>query len=178
MSLSRVAVDEDVVAVGIYLNLRDENQISSKNEFIMLTFDIKLLRPESWLNLKSQLARFGTWILAIVPSDAIDAADHIGGGAFAQALDYRHAAGDRGLELQREAGAFGAAGKLEAVVRDHRLVGGDEALARGERRAGEGEGGAVRAADQLDHDIGPGVAGELGGVVDPVEPGDVDAAIL
>ena len=110
--------------------------------------------------------------------DAVDAGDLVGGGAFAQPLDHRHAARHRGFELERQAGILGGGGELQAMMRDHRLVGGDQALAAVQRRAGQGEGGAVRAADQLDHHVRPGMARQRGGIVDPVEARDVDAAIL
>ena len=63
-------------------------------------------------------------------------------------------------------------------MRDHRLVGGDEALARAQSGAREGERGAVRTADQLDHHVDIIAPGERGHVVFPGEAGDVDAAIL
>ena len=86
--------------------------------------------------------------------DAIDAVDAVGGGAVAQALDHRHAARDRRLELERGARGLGGLGEFEPVMRHHRLVGGDQALAAGQRRARQRQRGAVRPADQLDHDIG------------------------
>jgi hypothetical protein len=101
---------------------------------------------------------------------AVNPRQRIGRRALAQALDHRNAAGDRRLELQRDIGCFGGTRQFEAVMRDHRLVGGDEALARAERRAGEGEGRAIRPADQLDHHIGLVVVRQRGRVVDPVEP--------
>jgi len=64
------------------------------------------------------------------------------------------------------------------VMRHHRLVGGDQSLAPGKRGARQRQRRAVRPADQLDHHIGVLAMGKRHGIVDPVEPGDVDAAVL
>ena len=63
-------------------------------------------------------------------------------------------------------------------MRDHRLVGRDEALAGLQRFARQGEGRAVRSADQLDDDIDALVMSERDRIVDPIEPRNIDAAIL
>ncbi|QYU67233.1 tripartite tricarboxylate transporter permease [Leptolyngbya sp. 15MV] len=108
---------------------------------------------------------------------AVDALDGVGGGAFAQALDHRNAARDRCLELERRARRLGRLGQCEPVVRDHRLVGGDEALARADRPPRQRQRRAIGPADQLDHHVDVFARGQRGHVVDPVEPGDVDAAV-
>ena len=71
--------------------------------------------------------------IARAVEDAVDARHRIRRRALAQPLDHRDAARDRRLELQRHARRLGRARQLQPVVRQHRLVGGDEALAR--RRA-------------------------------------------
>ena len=70
-----------------------------------------------------------------------------------QRLDHRDAAGHRRLEAQRHAGRLRRLGQRLAVARQHRLVGGDEVLAAGERRLGGGLGRPVLAAHRLDHEV-------------------------
>ena len=79
--------------------------------------------------------------------------DGVAGEPLGQRLDHRDAAGDRGLEAQRDAAGLGGGGELGAVAGEHRLVGGDEVLAAGERRLGGGLGRAVLAADRLDDEV-------------------------
>ena len=63
------------------------------------------------------------------------------------------------------------------MVREHRLVGGDEVLARRQRTARNGERGSVRSADQLDDHVGIATRDQFGGIVAPGEAGEIDAAI-
>ncbi|MBS1240536.1 MAG: hypothetical protein H6R45_1242 [Proteobacteria bacterium] len=63
-------------------------------------------------------------------------------------------------------------------MRDHRLVRGDERLARAERVAGEGERRAVRSPDELHHDVDIVASGHRRHVVFPGIGAEVDAAIL
>ncbi len=109
--------------------------------------------------------------------DAVNPLNHVGRSTLAQPLDHRHAARDRRLELERDARAFGRARQFQAVMREHRLVRGDKALARAERRARERQRRAVRSADQLDHHVRARLR-ERGRVVDPLEAFDIDPAIL
>ncbi|MFM5923551.1 MAG: homoserine dehydrogenase [Novosphingobium sp.] len=53
----------------------------------------------------------------------------MGRGAFAQALDHRDPARHRGFEFQRRLVGFGLGRQFQPVVRDHRLVGGDQRFA-------------------------------------------------
>ncbi len=110
--------------------------------------------------------------------NAIDARDLVRGSPFAQPLDDGDAAGDRRLEFERDLGGFGRAGKFQSVMREHRLVGGDEALAAAECRPGERERRAIRAADQFDHHVRLRVMREGGRVIDPFEAADINAAVL
>ncbi len=89
--------------------------------------------------------------------DPVDALDRIGGSALTQPLDHRDTAGHRRLELQRHPRRFRLGRKFEAVVSDHRLVGGDQRLAGLDGAAGKCQGRAISPADQLnDHvDIAP-----------------------
>jgi hypothetical protein len=61
---------------------------------------------------------------------------------------------------------------------DHRLVGGDERLARRDGVARQGERRSIRAADQLDHDVDIVARSQGGHVVLPGIGREVDAAIL
>ena len=110
--------------------------------------------------------------------DAVDVADDVGRRTFAQALDDRDAAGHRRLELEWHAGPFGLLCQFQPVMGEHRLVRGDEAAPGGKRVAGQRQRRTVRSADQFDHHIGLSMGGECGGVVDPVETRQIDAAIL
>jgi hypothetical protein len=110
--------------------------------------------------------------------DAVDPRDLVRGGAFAQALDDRDAAGDRCFELQRDLRGFGGLGEFEPVMREHRLVGGDEGSCRRRASRAQARGQGRPSRRPLDHDIGILVVGERGGVVDPFEAADIDAAIL
>ena len=120
----------------------------------------------------------GQDVIAGAVEDAIDAADLVGGRAFAHALDDRNAAGDRRFIFERHARLLGAAGKVQAMMGQHRLVGGDERLAGGQALAGEGEGRAVGAADQFDHHVDIVAGRQRRHVVDPFIGRQVDAAIL
>ncbi len=62
-------------------------------------------------------------------------------------------------------------------MRDHRLVRGDEALARIERRAGERQGRPVGPADQFEHNIDVAALRHRLHVIDPGIGGEVDPAI-
>jgi hypothetical protein len=116
-------------------------------------------------------------VIAGAVEHAVDVMDHVGGSPFAQPLDDRNAARDRRFILQGGAGCFGGGGEFDAMVREHRLVGGHQRLAPAQRRACERERGAIGSADQFDHGIHIVARGEGGGIVDPVEARQVDAAI-
>ena len=107
--------------------------------------------------------------------DAVDARHLIGGKRLAQRLDDRDAAGDRRFEVERDALLLGELGELDAVLCEQRLVGGDDVLARAERRLDRILGNAVGAADQLDEHIDAGIARERDRIVEPLDAGRVDA---
>ena len=117
-------------------------------------------------------------VIAGAVEDAVNLGERIGRGAFAQALDDRDAARHRRLELERGVMALGDLRQLQPVMRDHRLVGGDEALARAQRRARQRQRRAVRAADQLYHHVHVIAPRQRGHVVFPGEARDIDPAIL
>jgi hypothetical protein len=73
---------------------------------------------------------------------------------------------------------LGEFGELQPVMRDHRLVGGDEALARRQRRADSASAGPSDPPTSLDHHIHICALRQRGHVVFPREAGDIDAAIL
>ena len=92
-------------------------------------------------------------VVAGAVEDAVDAADLVGGQRFAHGLDDRDAAGDRRLEVERDAVLLGQPRQLGAVLGQQRLVGGDDVLAGAQRGLDGGFGRAVVAADQLDEDV-------------------------
>ncbi len=74
--------------------------------------------------------------------------------------------------------ASAASGERQPVMRDHRLVGGHQRLARAERIARRGKRRPVRAPDQFDHHVDIVACGHRGHVVFPGIGRKVDAAIL
>ena len=109
--------------------------------------------------------------------DASDAPDRIRRRALAQTLDDRDAARDRRFELERDASLLRRRAELQPVMRQHRLVRGDEALPRRQRRARKRQRRPVGTTDQLDHHVGV-ACGKLRRVVDPGKARQVDPAIL
>ena len=71
----------------------------------------------------------GQDVIAGAVEDAVDARDLVADQRLAQRLDDRDAAGDRRLEIQRDAVLLGERGELDAVLGEQRLVGGHDVLA-------------------------------------------------
>ena len=92
-------------------------------------------------------------VIAGAVEDAVDAADLVGGQQLAHGLDDRDAAGNRRFEIQGNAVLFRKARQLGAVFGQQRLVGGDDVLARPQRRLDRSFRRAVVSADQLDEDV-------------------------
>jgi hypothetical protein len=103
--------------------------------------------------------------------------DRIAGEALGQRLDDRDAAGHGRLEAQRDPLRLGGLGERLAVQGEHRLVGGDDVLAPGERRRGSRLRRAVLAAHHLDDEVDVVAAGERDRVVLPGVGREVDAAV-
>ena len=80
------------------------------------------------------LLHAGEDVIAGAVEDAVDARERVADQAFAQRLDDRDAAGDRGLEIERHVMLLGERGKRHAVARQQGLVGGDDRFAGRERR--------------------------------------------
>ena len=72
-------------------------------------------------------------VIAGAVEDAVDAPHLVGGQRFAQRLDDGNAAGDRRLEVERDAVLLGQARQLGAMLGQQRLVGGHDVLAGPER---------------------------------------------
>jgi hypothetical protein len=115
------------------------------------------------------VAHFGQDEVGRAVDDAGRPFDAVGGQAFAQRLDDRDAAGDRGLEGNHDALLLGGGEDLGAMHGQQRLVGGDHMLAVGDGLHHHFLGHAI-AADQFDDDIdfrvidhGEGVIGHLAG---------------
>ena len=71
----------------------------------------------------------GEDVIAGAVEDAVDARHLVGGERLAQRLDDGDAAGDRRLEVERDALLLGELRQLDAVLGEQRLVGGDDVLA-------------------------------------------------
>ena len=85
--------------------------------------------------------------------DAGDPLDAVGGQPFAQRLDDRDAAGDRRLERDHHALRLRGREDLVAVLREQRLVGGDDVLAVARSPSSTSSRAMLGAADQLDDDV-------------------------
>ena len=98
--------------------------------------------------------------------------------ALAQRLDDRNAAADRGLEIERDALAFGERGELLTVAREQRLVGGDHRLAGSERGLHRALGRIAGAADQLDEHVDRRIARQRHRIGEPAKFLQIDVALL
>ena len=107
--------------------------------------------------------------------DAGDPLDAVRRQAFAQRLDDRDAAGDRGLEAHHH--ALGVRGRedLGAMVREQRLVRGDDVLAVGDRIEHQ-RARRLDAADELADDVDVGMADDDRSIVRQVHAGDAARA--
>ena len=123
------------------------------------------------------LAHGGQDVVAGAVQDAVDAGDAVAGKALAHRFDDRNAAGNGRLIADGGAVGLGERGKLRAVMGEQRLVGGDHRLAGAKCLAGEIEGDALRAADQLDHRIDLGIGGERHRILVPAEALQIDTAV-
>ena len=137
------------------------------------------------LRLAQHLAKVGTGplhlgkdVIAGAVEDAVDAGQRIGRRAFAQPLEDGDAARHRRFEGEGCVVDGSGLGQLEPVMRDHRLVGGDNPLAVVEGSTRQGERRPIRSADQLHHDIDIVARGHGLHVVDPGIGRQVDAAVL
>jgi hypothetical protein len=72
---------------------------------------------------------------------------------FTERLDDRNTAGDRRFIGERHALGLGRFGERRAMQRQHRLVGGDHALAAGDGRVAGLLRRAIGTADHLDEDV-------------------------
>ena len=101
--------------------------------------------------------------------DAVDAADVVADERFPHGLDDRNATGDCRLEIQGAGVLFGERGEPRAMVREQRLVCGDDVLSRLQGRLD----GLLRriavAAHQLEEDVDAGCARKLDWVIEPLE---------
>jgi len=112
----------------------------------------------------------GEDVVAGAVENARQPRDAVAGERLAQRLDHRDAAGRRGLESQRDA-------LLSAVMGKQRLVGSDHRFAGGERSLDGGFGWTVRSADEFDQAIDLGRSRQFDGIVEPGQPGEIDAAV-
>jgi hypothetical protein len=117
-------------------------------------------------------------IIAGAVEDAVDARDLVRRGAFADRLDDRDAACDGGFIFQRRVLRLGDPRQIEPVMRDHRLVRGDERLAGAQRLTRERQRRAVGAADHFDHHIDILSLDQRRHIVFPAIGRQIDAAIL
>ena len=151
------------------IDARAEGQARQDRELLrgVVTFDVKRrigLRIAQPLRL---LEAFGEGqlllrhtredVIAGAVEDAVDARDRIAGESFAQCFHDRDGAADRGLEIERDAALLGKLRKRYAVMREQRLVGGDDRFP-GLESSGDGCARRIAvAADQLDKHIDTGI---------------------
>ena len=107
--------------------------------------------------------------------DAGDPFDAVGGQPFAQRLDDRHATGDGALERHHHALRVRRGEDLVAVLREERLVGGDDVLAMGDRVEHQ-RACRLDAADELADDVDVRIAHDDRGVVGELHAGDAARA--
>ena len=97
-------------------------------------------------------------VIAGAVQNPVDALDRVARETLAQRLHDRNAAGDGGLEGKRHVLLFRNLRKCQSVLRQQRLVGGDNMLAGGERRLDRGARRTLVAAHELDEKIDVGRA--------------------
>ncbi len=124
------------------------------------------------------LAHHGEDVVAGAVQDAVDAQNLVSGEAFAQRLDDRDAAGHRRLVAERDTGALRRRRERGAMMREHRLVGGNDMALLRERGFGQRLGRPIGAANQFDDRVGLGAPRHLDGIVEPRELRNVDVALL
>jgi hypothetical protein len=123
------------------------------------------------------LAHLRQDVIAGAVQDAGDAQDAVAGEPLTQGLDHRNAAGDRGLECQRDTAFLRGGRERGAMHGQHCLVGGDDRLAGSNRSLDQGSGWTIGAADQLHDHINCGIRGERHGIFVPAQPGERHASI-
>ena len=116
-------------------------------------------------------------IIAGAVEDPEHARNLVRGRAFAQPLDHRNAARDRGFEFERNLRGLCRRRKLKPVMRDHRLVRGNKAAPRRNAAPRERQRGTVAAANQFDDDINAFDFSKRAGVINPGEARQINAAI-
>ncbi len=92
-------------------------------------------------------------IVAGAVENAGDALDRVSRQTFAQGLDDRYPAADRGFVVEWSLVGFREVGELQAVRGEHRLVGGDDGQTARERRLDRLESCSIPSADQFDEDV-------------------------
>ena len=88
----------------------------------------------------------------------------VAGQRLAQRAEQRDRAGDRGLEVEVDAGLGGRGVQRRAVLGEQRLVGGDDRLARARSAASMQRAGRLDPADHLDDDVDVVARDQRGGV--------------
>ena len=117
-----------------------------------------------------------------VVAGAVENAEQLAGAVarqpLADGLDDRNAARHRGLEIQRHAVHFGQPREARTMMRQQRLVGGDDMLSGVQGGFNRRLGRVALAAHQFDEDIDIGCRGELHRIVEPFATRHIVAAIL
>ena len=117
-------------------------------------------------------------IVAGAIENARHARDAVRRQRLAQGLDHRDAARDGRFEFQRHTALFGQYRQPSAVMRQQRLVGRDDRLARLQRRLDGQPRGAFLAANEFDKHIDVRRIGDSDGIGQPGDTREVNAAIL
>ena len=127
----------------------------------------RLRLGEHRLELTAGVAHAGEDVVAGAVEDAEHLATLVADQALAQGLDDRDAAGNGRLVGKRDAVGFRGGCQCHAVMGDQCLVGGDHVAARRQRPLAHGSRRSLRAADQLDDDVGIGFGNHADGIVIP-----------
>ena len=126
----------------------------------------------------SVLLHLGEDVVAGPVQYPVDAGDLVGEQAFANGLDRRNTAGDRGFKTERNAVCIGEPGQFDPVICEQRLVGCHHMFASLQCGFDRSFGDPVFTADQFNKDIDVLGLCHCDGIIEPLVWRDIDIAIF